>query len=187
MTIPLHLAGRPGLALAINESRDASVSVTHALAEAPPPPPAAPEPVEAEGDEGMADERPWPPPSLLVVDDDTVVRETMRDLLRDMGMEVVGEAENGAEGVRMAIELRPDVVLMDLRMPGVGGLEATSQIKAVNREVQVIVLTAYDDPALKSGAVKAGVYAYLVKGCPPWLIADVVGRACAMKRSLEAE
>ena len=186
MTIPLHVAGRPALALAIDESRDLSVSVTHALAEAPLPPP-GPGPVEGEEDEGVAEERLWPPPSLLVVDDDTVVRETMRDLLRDMGMEVLGEAENGADGVRKAIELRPDVVLMDLRMPGVGGLEATSQIKSVNREVQVIVLTAYDDPALKSGAVKAGVYAYLVKGCPPWLIADVVGRACAMKRALEEE
>lgn len=186
MTIPLHVAGRPALALAIDESRDLSVSVSQALAEAPPSPADVPEPEEEE-DVEPKDERPWPPPSLLVVDDDQVVRETMRDLLRDMGMEVLGEAEDGAEGVRKAIELRPDVVLMDLRMPGIGGLEATSQIKSVNREVQVIVLTAYDDPALKSGAVKAGVYAYLVKGCPPWLIADVVGRACAMKRALEEE
>lgn len=182
MTVP----GRPTPGLAREEARELSATLPRALTEVRPEALSRSDDTPVEETE-VKEQHGWPPPSLVVVDDDDVVREAMRDLLRDMGMEVIGEAANGADGVRLALELRPDVVLMDLRMPGISGLEATSQIKSSDREVQVIVLTAYDDPALKSGAVKAGVYAYLVKGCAPWLIADVIGRACAMKRSLEAE
>ena len=67
---------------------------------------------------------------VLVVDDDDVLREALCELLIDRGFDVVGEARNGPEGVSLAIERRPDVVLIDFRMPGMDGLEATNRIKA---------------------------------------------------------
>jgi DNA-binding NarL/FixJ family response regulator len=105
-------------------------------------------------------------PRVLLVEDDQGLREALRDLLEDIDFDVVGEAGNGAEGVRMTLDLEPDVVLMDLRMPVMGGLEAARKIREHRPEIPVVILTAYDDPALKQGAEEAGVYAYLIKGCP---------------------
>jgi DNA-binding NarL/FixJ family response regulator len=108
-----------------------------------------------------------PRPRVLLVEDDRGLREALRDLLEDFGVEVLGEAANGQDGVRMVGELEPDVVLMDLRMPVMGGLEAAARIRDQRPDVQVVILTAYDDPALKDGAARSGVYSYLVKGGPP--------------------
>jgi DNA-binding NarL/FixJ family response regulator len=124
-------------------------------------------------------------PRVLLVEDDRGLREALRDLLEDIEFDVVGEAANGEEGVRMTIELEPDVVLMDLRMPVMGGLEAARRIRAERPDVQVVILTAYDDPALKEGANGAGVYAYLVKGCPPRDVSDTTLEAWRAKRTRE--
>jgi DNA-binding NarL/FixJ family response regulator len=124
-------------------------------------------------------------PRVLLVEDDQGLREALRDLLRETDFDVVGEAGDGREGVRLALELEPDVVLMDLRMPMMGGLEATRQIKDRRPEIQVVILTAYDDPALKEGAADSGVYAYLVKGCPPRMVGEVTLKAWERKRSME--
>ncbi|MGH2664029.1 MAG: response regulator transcription factor [Actinomycetota bacterium] len=121
---------------------------------------------------------------VLLVEDDDRLRATLRDLLTDTGFDVVGEARNGHEGVEM-LDRGPDVVLMDLRMPVMGGLEAARLIKEQDAFVQVVILTAYEDPALKEGAADGGVYAYLVKGCPPKMVGDVAQQAFEMKRSLE--
>jgi len=123
---------------------------------------------------------------VLVVDDDDVLREALCELLIDRGFDVVGEARNGPEGVSLAIERRPDVVLIDFRMPGMDGLEATNRIKAQLPLIQSVVFTAYDDQTLNLEAADTGVYSLLVKGCSPDLLVEVVNRAAAHKRALQA-
>lgn len=124
-------------------------------------------------------------PRVLVVDDDSEIREALVDLLTEEGMEVVGAATSGTQGVLMASELSPDVVLMDLRMPGMDGIAATRAIKNGDAAIQVIILSAYDDPGLTKGADEAGAYAYLVKGCSAALVRDVVTQAWDLKKGLE--
>jgi len=126
-----------------------------------------------------------PKPRVLVVDDDEGIREALRDLLREEGFEVAGEAGDGEEAVRAAKRLEPDVVLMDLRMPGLGGAEATAMIRKALPATQVVILSAYDDPALNRSADEAGAYAYLVKGCSASLVRDVLLGAYRLKLGLE--
>jgi DNA-binding NarL/FixJ family response regulator len=126
-------------------------------------------------------------PRVLLVEDDRDVRTALRELLEEGNFEVVGEAGDGSEGLDLARQCRPDVVLMDLRMPIMGGLEASRHIKREMPLVQVVILTAYDDPALKEDAVSAGAYAYLVKGCPPRMLGEVALQAWNMKRALETQ
>lgn len=101
---------------------------------------------------------------VLLVDDHSVVREGLRMFLgRDPEVAVVGEAANGAEAVQLARHLHPDVVLMDLLMPGVDGIEATSVIRKELPETEVIALTSVLESASVVGAVKAGAIGYLLK------------------------
>lgn len=102
--------------------------------------------------------------TVLVVDDQTVVRESLTVVL-DLqdGIAVVGAAADGEQAVRLAAEHRPDVVLMDLTMPGVGGVEATRRILAADEDVAVVVLTTYADDASVLGALGAGAIGYLTK------------------------
>jgi DNA-binding NarL/FixJ family response regulator len=126
-------------------------------------------------------------PKVLLVEDDRDVREALRDLLEETDIEVVGEASDGSQGLEMARQRGPDVVLMDLRMPVMGGLEASRRLKEEMPLVQVVILTAYDDPALMEDASRAGVYAYLVKGCSPRILGEVTVQAWEMKRALETQ
>ena len=123
---------------------------------------------------------------VLVVDDDAELREALCGLLSERGFDVVGEAANGAEGVALAKERTPDVVLMDFRMPGMDGLEATNLIKAHDPLTQAVVFTAYDDQTLNLEATRAEVYCLLVKGCRPELVLDIVQRAADRRRELES-
>ncbi len=101
---------------------------------------------------------------VLLVDDHGVVREGLRAYLElEPDIEVVGEARDGREAVRRAQELQPDVVLMDLVMPNMDGVEATSQIKQFRPETHVIVLTSYVDDERVVPAIKAGATSYLLK------------------------
>jgi DNA-binding NarL/FixJ family response regulator len=106
------------------------------------------------------------PVRVLVVDDEPLIRETLVELLEDEGFTVVGRAVDGAEAVRSVGDLAPDVVLIDVRMPNVNGIEATRQIIALRPETVVIALSAYDDPALASAAREAGAADYVAKGTP---------------------
>jgi len=104
---------------------------------------------------------------ILIADDHPVVREGMRALLdAERGFEVVGAAVNGDEAVRLAGELRPDVILMDLRMPGTDGATATAEISARYPEIHVLVVTTYDSDQDILKAVEAGAAGYLLKDTP---------------------
>ena len=89
-------------------------------------------------------------PRLLVVDDHHMLRQALVELLRQAGFDIVGEAADGADAVALAKQLEPDVVLMDLRMPVLGGLDATRLIKDACPAIQVVLLTAFEGPALSS-------------------------------------
>jgi DNA-binding NarL/FixJ family response regulator len=123
-------------------------------------------------------------PRLLVVDDHDMLREALVELLRQAGFEVVGQAADGADAVALAKQLEPDVVLMDLRMPVLGGLDASRLIKDACPDIQVVLLTAFESPALQQQAEEAGCFAYLVKGCPPGDLRLALHEAMAWRRSL---
>jgi DNA-binding NarL/FixJ family response regulator len=104
------------------------------------------------------------PIRILVVDDHSVVRQGLKMFLGlDPELEIVGEAENGAEAVKLAAELQPDVVLMDMLMPVMDGIEATKVIRAAQPDTEVIALTSVLEDAAVVGAIKAGAIGYLLK------------------------
>jgi CheY-like chemotaxis protein len=125
-----------------------------------------------------------PSPRLLVADDDPELREALVEMLEALGFVVIGRAADGAEAVAIAQELRPDVILMDLRMPSLDGIEATRQIKAILPCTQVVILTAYSDPVLQGEADGAGAYCYLLKGCSTEIITSVVRGAGSEQHGL---
>lgn len=113
---------------------------------------------------------------VLLADDHPVVREGLRGMLTaEPDIEVVGEAASGPEAVALAERLRPDVVLMDLRMPGGDGVEATRRLAGTT----VVVLTTYDSDADILRAVEAGAAGYLLKDTPRAVLADSVRAAAA--------
>ena len=106
--------------------------------------------------------------SVLLVDDQELVRYGFRLVLEAQDdMVVVGEASDGAEAVRSVARLRPDVVLMDVRMPGTDGIEATKQITAAHPATRVLVLTTYDSDEFAFGALQAGAAGFLLKNTRP--------------------
>jgi NarL family two-component system response regulator YdfI len=126
------------------------------------------------------------PPSLriLIADDHLVVREGLRAILEAADdLTLVGEAADGAEAVRLAGELSPDVVLMDLRMPGVDGIEAIRRIKARYPAVEIVILTTYDDDAYIVRGLRAGARGYLLKDAGRQVLFEAI-RAAARGESL---
>jgi DNA-binding NarL/FixJ family response regulator len=102
---------------------------------------------------------------LLIADDQQAFREGLRALFQSVpDIEVVGEATTGAEAVALAEALQPDVVLMDIRMPGINGIEATDRILTASPHISVIVLTMFDDDDTVFAALRAGARGYLLKG-----------------------
>jgi DNA-binding NarL/FixJ family response regulator len=115
--------------------------------------------------------------TVIVVDDHPVVREGLRAILdAEPDLDVVGEAGSGAEAVELAARLRPDVVLMDLRMPGMDGVEATGRIAAAG-DARVLVVTTYDTDSDILRAVEAGATGYLLKDTPRRELAEAVRAA----------
>ena len=101
---------------------------------------------------------------ILIADDHAVVREgTRRILEQDQGLEVVAEAGDGEEAVRLATNLKPDVAIIDIAMPNIDGIEATRQIKALCPDTTVLILTAYDDDQFIFSLLEAGAAGYLLK------------------------
>lgn len=125
---------------------------------------------------------------IVVVDDQTAVREGLETLLGTLaGIEVVGTAENGEAAVALVAQVEPDVVLMDLRMPGVDGIEATRRIRDRHRHTQVVVLTTYADDESIVGALQAGAIGYLTKDAGRDDIARAIKAAAAGQGVLDAD
>jgi len=104
---------------------------------------------------------------ILIVDDHEVVRDgIVGNLIRQQDFAIVGQASNGLEAVQKAAELSPDIILMDLRMPELDGVEAMIRIKQDNPEVKFIVFTTYSDDDYLFAAIKAGAKGYLLKDAP---------------------
>lgn len=102
---------------------------------------------------------------VLVVDDDETFRRMLVAVLDDEGFDVLGAATDGLEGVALARSLRPDAIMLDVRMPGVDGLAAGRQIRDADPAVRLVFLSAYDDQTLKREAEALGATDFLVKGC----------------------
>lgn len=124
-------------------------------------------------------------PRVLIVDDDPSIRRGLRNLLEDEGLIIVGEALDGSEALDAAWRAIPDLVMMDLRMPVMGGIEATRHMTKALPMTQVIICTAYDDASLHQSAKEAGAFAVVVKGCPPRALLEVVERAWRHKMELD--
>ncbi|MBA2692073.1 MAG: response regulator transcription factor [Rubrobacter sp.] len=115
---------------------------------------------------------------LVIVDDHDLFRSGLRTiLLMEPDFEVVGEARNGREGVEMCRFLCPDLVLMDVHMPGMDGLEAAREIRRQNLPASVMMVTAHDDEDYLMEALKAGASGYILKHAPPSQISTAVRKA----------
>lgn len=102
---------------------------------------------------------------VAVVDDHDLVRAGIKRMLEDVsGIKVVGEAATGEDALNLVRELNPNVVLMDLKMPGIGGLEATRKLLRLDPDLKILVVTAYDDEVYPSRLLQAGAAGYLTKG-----------------------
>jgi len=122
---------------------------------------------------------------VLVVDDHAVVRKGILALLAtEPGIEVVGEASTGLEAVERAESLRPGVVLMDLKLPDLDGVEAMRRIRARHPETQILVLTSFSSDALLFPAVKAGAVGYLLKDARPEELVQAIRNSAEGKTSL---
>jgi DNA-binding NarL/FixJ family response regulator len=135
---------------------------------------------------------------VLLVDDQELIRAGLRGILRQrFGFEIAGELDDGAQVLAATRELRPDVVVMDVRMPGTDGVRATAELKAAGVSTPVLVLTTFDDEEILAGALRAGAAGFLLKGVPAddlqravrtvaeggsWLDPAVTGRVLATYR-----
>lgn len=125
---------------------------------------------------------------ILITDDHRVVRQGLRMFLQlDPEMEIVGEADNGAEAVKLVALLAPDVVLMDMLMPVMGGIEATSRIRAEFPDTEVIAMTSVLEDATVLGAVRAGAIGYLLKTTEADALCMAIRAAAAGKVQLAPE
>ena len=124
---------------------------------------------------------PSPTVRLLLADDHRMVRQSMRRSMEDAGFDVVGEAADGNEAVRLAGELRPDVVLMDVSMPVLDGVEATRQVRrdGASGAPQVVMLTMHADADVVRRALQAGAVGYLTKDCSIDEVVDAVQLAAS--------
>jgi two-component system, NarL family, response regulator DegU len=124
---------------------------------------------------------------LMLADDHRMLREGLRRSMIDQGFDVVGEACDGDEAIRLADELRPEVILMDVTMPEVDGVEATRQIRAMHPEIRIVMLTMHADQEVLTSAIRAGASGYLVKDCSTEEIASAVRMAVSGETALSPQ
>ena len=128
------------------------------------------------------------PARVLIADDHELVRDGFRRMLGyEEDLEVVGEARDGREAVELCRSLKPDLVLMDVRMPRMDGLEATRAIKAERPSVSVLVVTTYDNPDYLLEAIKAGAAGYVLKDAPNRQLTNAIRRALEGESPLNQE
>jgi DNA-binding NarL/FixJ family response regulator len=116
---------------------------------------------------------------VMLVDDEPGLRRSLKRVLEARGIEVVGEAADGSQAIALAGDLKPEVVIMDLRMPVMDGLTATRLIRGSWPTIAVIVCTAYEDPALRREVIDSGASGYLIKGNAPSALFDSIAQARA--------
>ena len=125
---------------------------------------------------------------VLIADDHKIMLAGLRSLLeKQSDIEVVGEAENGRKAVQMAQEKRPDVVVMDVSMPDLNGIEATTQIKESVPESSVIALSMHSDKRFVMGMLRAGAAGYLLKDCASQELANAIVQVAGGKKYLSPE
>jgi len=124
---------------------------------------------------------------LMLADDHRMLREGLRRSMTEQGFDVVGEAGDGDEAVRLADQLRPDVVLMDVTMPEIDGVEATRQIKSTMPAIKIVMLTMHADQEVLTSAIRAGASGYLVKDCSTEEIASAVRMAVSGETALSPQ
>jgi DNA-binding NarL/FixJ family response regulator len=124
---------------------------------------------------------------VAVVDDHPVVRQGLRSFLEAQGFDVVGEAASGDEAVTLVVECRPDVLLTDLVMPGVDGVEAIRRIRAAGQDVGILVLTSFSGADQVIPAIQAGADGYLLKDAGPATLADAIRAVHRGERMLAPE
>jgi DNA-binding NarL/FixJ family response regulator len=122
---------------------------------------------------------------VLIADDQALFREGLKTVLSARGCDVVGEAAQGEEAVSLAVELSPDVVLMDLRMPVLDGVEATRRIRQLNPAPAVIALTTFDDDDSVFDSMRAGAIGYLLKDAEPAQLVEAIHLAAQGKSLLQ--
>ena len=128
------------------------------------------------------------PIRVLIVDDHAVVRGGLSKFLQVYkDLELIGEAENGAEAIRLTRQLQPDVVLMDLKMPEMDGVAATREIRTKHPAVRVIVLTSFAEDNMVQGALQAGATGYLLKNVSGGELANAIRAAHAGRMTLSSE
>ncbi len=114
------------------------------------------------------------PIHILIADDQAITRSGLRTLLESVpDLEIVGEATNGAEVIESAASLQPDVILMDLRMPGINGIEATRRIHRTSPHIGILVVTMFADDTSVFPAIRAGARGYLLKDNPAGILAGI--------------
>jgi len=126
-------------------------------------------------------------PRLLLVDDHKLLRQGLRRAVEEAGFDVVGEAGDGEEAVRLAIELQPDLVLMDVSMPVLDGIEATRRLRHSCPEARVVILTMHGEEETVTRALRAGALAYLLKDCSTDQVAQTLHAVASGDTDLSAE
>jgi DNA-binding NarL/FixJ family response regulator len=121
---------------------------------------------------------------ILLADDHTILREALRRNLEELGVDVVGEASDGPSAVSLALELRPDVVLMDVTMPGGDGISATRSIMRADGRQSVVILSMHSDHATIREAIAAGAVGYIDKSCSVDEVVDLARRVASGDVSL---
>ncbi len=124
---------------------------------------------------------------IMLADDHRMLREGLRRSMADEGFDVVGEAADGEEAVRVATETRPDVILMDVTMPDVDGVEATRRIHEILPDSRVVMLTMHADREVVAAALRAGAVGYLVKDCSTEEICEAVRVAAGDDATVSAD
>ena len=125
---------------------------------------------------------------VLIADDHPLMRKGLSDILKDVeGIEVVGAAEDGAAAVALAYAVKPDIVLMDISMPGMDGIEATEKLVEMDLQARVVVLTSYSEREKITQALAAGAVSYLTKDAAPEAVIRAIRSAASARVARPAD